>query len=31
MTLPHTKKRHTIRVRVLVPGAGKSETMTVRL
>lgn len=31
LELPRTKKRHKIRVRVLVPGVGASKTMTVRL
>jgi len=31
LSLPRTKNRHTIRVRVLVPGVGKSKTMKVRL
>jgi hypothetical protein len=31
LSLPRTKYRHTIRVRVLVPGVGKSKTMKVRL
>ena len=31
LNLPRTKDRHTIRVRVLVPGVGTSKTMKVRL